>query len=648
MTSRLEKILNTESLNELKKNSSKIYGTDTNILINDPYALFYLSGNAVPQELHEKIPGAETQVSDPNNIVISEITIYELDHIKGDKRKDPWVRWQANMAIEVINYIREKGYEKRENPYKGISMKNGAKFFIIPHNEIEFKEAAKTLYEPMIDQDLRIIYGFKKLKEFLEKNKVKKRVILVSDDKNMKNKLDLILSQINIEIQEYEKDRIGDYNKIYSGKIEIEINSEKLLKKYVIDQMDLLKKALKGELLKPKITLEEFARDFNLDINKLYPNEIIIYKISQELKEKYKLTNPENIKKGYGNDKDSIFNLLYTYNRISPDKKWVYPLIKTAIYSKEIQEEFPKLELKVRYNDENPEEGKKLINKVKSSLNKLAKKGKVSIEDVVFTIEKEKEKFLIKSFGNIKENLEEKFSEFATALFSKYPFYKYIIPNYIQLPMFELLLDENITTVSIIGEQGAGKSLLALLAGLYFVYKGYVEKISIIRSAKELGGESFGYLPGSESDKMAPWKRSVWDNLIEIFTSPDASVMQREEIKKFIEDLEKKYEIIEFLAPQFLQGRTLHRRYIIVDEAQNFPRPIIRIIQGRVGRNSKIVYLGDPKQLGAVGNINRKNSGIWHLPNKLRHSEYNYTYAHITLPEYFTDRSEASKLSNDI
>jgi len=240
----------------------------------------------------------------------------------------------------------------------------------------------------------------------------------------------------------------------------------------------------------------------------------------------------------------------------------------------------------------------------------------------------------------------ESFSD-ANELFSSHPFYENISPKDSQIPYFEMLLDEKIPAVSVIGEQGSGKSILALLAGTYKLYKGDVNRITVIRSAKEIGNESMGYLPGTQDEKMSPWMSSVNHSLEEIFSSDSERANFRidNRIKDFVEQLNKRYRIIELVPVQFLQGATITKSAIIADEFQNFPYFIGSIILGRVGKGSDIACLGDPKQLDAVAYsdryVNLSNSSIIRMANKMKELDIS---AHITLPEYFTMRSEVAKL----
>ena len=78
----------------------------------------------------------------------------------------------------------------------------------------------------------------------------------------------------------------------------------------------------------------------------------------------------------------------------------------------------------------------------------------------------------------------------------------------------ELLLDPEVGIVSLGGRAGTGKSALALCAGLEAVLeRRQHQKVVVFRPLFAVGGQELGYLPGSESEKMAPWAQAVFDTL---------------------------------------------------------------------------------------------------------------------------------------
>ena len=77
----------------------------------------------------------------------------------------------------------------------------------------------------------------------------------------------------------------------------------------------------------------------------------------------------------------------------------------------------------------------------------------------------------------------------------------------------ELLMDPEVSLVSLIGQAGTGKTLLALAAGLANTLKGSrYEKLLVSRPVIPLGRD-IGYLPGTKDEKMKLWMQPIFDNL---------------------------------------------------------------------------------------------------------------------------------------
>ena len=78
----------------------------------------------------------------------------------------------------------------------------------------------------------------------------------------------------------------------------------------------------------------------------------------------------------------------------------------------------------------------------------------------------------------------------------------------------DLLADPTIGIVSLGGNAGTGKSVLALAAGLEAVLEQRTHKrVMVFRPIYAVGGQDLGFLPGTETEKMAPWAAAVTDAL---------------------------------------------------------------------------------------------------------------------------------------
>ena len=79
----------------------------------------------------------------------------------------------------------------------------------------------------------------------------------------------------------------------------------------------------------------------------------------------------------------------------------------------------------------------------------------------------------------------------------------------------DLLMNDDIPFVSLIGRAGSGKTLMAMAAGLEQVLgleKGRYNRIIVSRPVQPLG-KDIGFLPGTMEEKMAPWMKPIFDNM---------------------------------------------------------------------------------------------------------------------------------------
>lgn len=162
----------------------------------------------------------------------------------------------------------------------------------------------------------------------------------------------------------------------------------------------------------------------------------------------------------------------------------------------------------------------------------------------------------------------------------------------------EALLREDVELVTLTGLAGSGKTYVALMAGLDGIQEGRYSRIVISRSIQPVG-KDIGYLPGDVGDKMAPWLAPIMDNFRCMMGDRDftyfSMMMERGELE---------------VAPlSFIRGRTFNDAYVIVDEAQNATIHELKTIITRVGKNSKIVLLGDTDQIDTPY-IDRLSNGL--------------------------------------
>lgn len=187
----------------------------------------------------------------------------------------------------------------------------------------------------------------------------------------------------------------------------------------------------------------------------------------------------------------------------------------------------------------------------------------------------------------------------------------------------DLLLDPEIGIVSLGGRAGTGKSALALCAGLEAVLeRRQHRRVVVFRPLYAVGGQDLGYLPGSESEKMAPWAQAVFDTLGAL-VSPQ------------IMDEVVARGLLEVLPLTHIRGRSLHDAFVIVDEAQSLERNVLLTVLSRLGTASRVVLTHDVAQRDnlRVG----RHDGVAAVIEKLKGHPL---FAHVTLT-----RSERSPIA---
>jgi PhoH-like ATPase len=220
-----------------------------------------------------------------------------------------------------------------------------------------------------------------------------------------------------------------------------------------------------------------------------------------------------------------------------------------------------------------------------------------------------------------------------------------IMPRNLQQTMaLDLLLDDTVKLVSLIGSAGTGKTLLALAAGMTKTLNEEIyQKLLCARPIMPLGRD-IGYLPGDKDQKLTAWMQPIFDNMSYLLsnrlstdTSGHAQHGTLSSVEQRITQLMESGQVI--LEPlTYIRGRSIPHQFMIVDEAQNLTPHEVKTIASRVGDGTKLVLTGDATQIDNPY-LDSSSNGLSYLVERLKGKSI---VGHITLTQ--SERSELASL----
>lgn len=198
----------------------------------------------------------------------------------------------------------------------------------------------------------------------------------------------------------------------------------------------------------------------------------------------------------------------------------------------------------------------------------------------------------------------------------------------------DLILKDDVKLVTLVGQAGTGKTLLALACALRKVFdEAKYSKILVSRPIMPLG-KDIGYLPGTKEEKLYHWMQPIYDNL-EYLCHSSGGEEDTQENLRWIKESGK----LELEAVTYIRGRTLPNMFIIIDEAQNLTPHEIKTVISRAGEGTKVILAGDPSQIDNPY-LDVDTNGLTFAIAKFCN---NKIFGHMTFD--VTERSELSSLA---
>lgn len=214
--------------------------------------------------------------------------------------------------------------------------------------------------------------------------------------------------------------------------------------------------------------------------------------------------------------------------------------------------------------------------------------------------------------------------------------------------LMDALLDPEISLVTCYGKAGTGKTIVSTACALSLVAQDLYDGLSITRPVISLGQE-IGFLPGDLNEKMMPWVQPYHDALNVLFPArregnfkasrKRASKQARKksntasnnsspsQIKPYQQLMDAG--ILEIEALCYIRGRSIPRRFFILDEAQQLTPHEVKTVISRMSEGSKLVLIGDPSQIDNPY-VDSQSNGLVYTRNRLRHQSIT---AHVKLTQ---------------
>ncbi len=202
-----------------------------------------------------------------------------------------------------------------------------------------------------------------------------------------------------------------------------------------------------------------------------------------------------------------------------------------------------------------------------------------------------------------------------------------------QAMAFDLLMNDNVKLVTLVGKAGTGKTLLALAAGLKKAVDEHAYKRMLCSRPIIPMGKDIGYLPGTKEEKLLNWMQPIYDNLEYILT-----IRRR---KEHIEDLIDS-DFLQLEALTYMRGRSIPNQFIIIDEAQNLTPHEVKTVVSRAGNHTKMVLTGDPYQIDSPY-LDSSSNGLSYTVERMKSQEM---FGHVLFTK--NERSNLASLAAEL
>lgn len=196
----------------------------------------------------------------------------------------------------------------------------------------------------------------------------------------------------------------------------------------------------------------------------------------------------------------------------------------------------------------------------------------------------------------------------------------------------DLLLDDSVKVVVLIGDTETEKRYLAIAAGIDKVAdENIYKRLTITRciSMKQMQLPPFEFLPGDIEEKYYPLTTPIFDEIERVLSEQEDYKAKR--IRGYKELVAMGIMEIEMFGA--LIGRRFSNQYILVDDAQNMTIENVKNMIKSTMNNAKLIFLCDFNNI-VNDKVNKNNGGVNYLLRKLSKNE---AFGCMTLTDPTTD-----------
>lgn len=195
-----------------------------------------------------------------------------------------------------------------------------------------------------------------------------------------------------------------------------------------------------------------------------------------------------------------------------------------------------------------------------------------------------------------------------------------------QICLCYALSNEDISIIYAGGGFGLGKTMLINNYALSQLERGKIRKIVYVpNNAFVANSMELGFLPGDSLSKLAPMLGGLVD------------IIGIDEVTRMIQE-----ETLEVVPIGYMRGRNFEDSLVIVNEAQNLDEDQVKLLIGRIGEHSRILFDGSLKQVDST--IFRNKSGLKLLLTISNHPEYSKKFATVKLRT--VERSKTAQIAD--